>query len=54
MNDTAPKLTSSEQYFLCSFILSTKEQREAELAAAVKDPKRSGALIQCMRWAMTL
>ncbi len=49
----APALTSSEQYKLCAFILETREQRAATLAAAQSNPQVSGALIQCYRWLMT-
>lgn len=49
----APKLTSSEHYALASFLLETREKREATLATAIQDPKVSGSLIQCMRWLLS-
>lgn len=49
----APKLLSYEQRALSHFILQTNEERARILAEAQRNPRVSGALIHCYKWAMT-
>ena len=51
---TGPQLLSSERRALANYIMQSKEDRAAILAAAIASPETSGALIQCYRYALTV